>query len=68
MLECIYKYMPTSVPSTVPESLWARAFLAAFKPLALSAAGAFYRLDLSWKVTNVGFPKNYAIFARKKRL
>lgn len=67
MLECIYKYMPTSVPGTVPESLWARAFLAAFKPLALSAAGAFYRLDLSWKVTNVGFPKNYAIFARKKR-
>jgi hypothetical protein len=30
-----------------------------------TAAAVFYRLDLRWKVTHLGFPKNYVIFAGK---
>jgi SAM-dependent methyltransferase len=65
MLECIYKYVPESVPGSSSESLWAKAFLSAFRPIAFAAAGAFYKMDLTWKITHVGFPKNYVIFARK---
>jgi ubiquinone/menaquinone biosynthesis C-methylase UbiE len=65
VLSCMYRHLPRTVPGSSPDSLWARAFLAAFKPLALSAAGAFYRMDLTWKITDRGFPKNYAILARK---
>jgi SAM-dependent methyltransferase len=66
MLECIYRYAPLTVPDEKhPYSAWAKAFLSAFRPLALMAAGAFYRMDLSWKITNTGFPKNYVVFATK---
>ena len=35
------------------------------KTASLFAAAALYRLDLRWKVTDLGFPKNYVIVARK---
>jgi len=65
MLETIYRYAPSSTPGSGEEALWARSFLAVIKPLCLIGAGSFYRLDLTWKITNVGFPKNYVITARK---
>ncbi len=65
MLETIYKYAPTEVAGTSDQSVWAKAFLTGFKPIAFAAAGMFYKLDLTWKVTHVGFPKNYVVRAKK---
>lgn len=65
MMECIYKFSPDTVPTVTDESLWAKAFLGALKPMAFAAAGALYKMDLSWKITSVGFPKNYVVHAMK---
>jgi SAM-dependent methyltransferase len=68
MLETMYRYTPVTVDGTSNDAWWARAFLAGFRPISLAAAGAFYKMDLIWKVTNVGFPKNYVIWAKKPLL
>ncbi len=68
MLQTMYKYVPATVEGTSNDAWWARAFLTGFRPVALAAAGAFYKMDLIWKITNVGFPKNYVIWAKKPSL
>jgi SAM-dependent methyltransferase len=68
MMETIYKSVPGHVSGSSVEAVLATAFLRGFKPITLAAAAAFYRMDLSWKLTNTGFPKNYVIWARKPNL
>ncbi len=65
---CIYKYLPIR-PSKYPIGTVTRylAFpvMLGVKALAFFLAGFFYRMDLSFKFTGKGLPKNYAVVARK---
>jgi SAM-dependent methyltransferase len=67
MLECIAKFAPVTVNGESAEAGWANAFLSAFRFVASAAAAMFYKMDIAWKITNAGFPKNYVVKARKPK-
>lgn len=66
MLQTIHLYMPKRFRGGV-SSMFLTPVLVCTRILALIAAAAFYRLDLRWKVTSAGFPKNYVVVAMKPR-
>jgi SAM-dependent methyltransferase len=67
MLESIAKFAPITVKGASAEAGWANAFLSAFRFVASASAAMFYKMDIAWKITNAGFPKNYVIKARKPK-
>jgi SAM-dependent methyltransferase len=69
-LEGMYRHLPRELPARLQRlPFWKRAavsvFLSGVRALALGLAGVFYRLDLRWKVTGAGYPKNYVLVAKK---
>lgn len=65
MFEVTNLYLPTKFRGSIGIAVLATPFLFGVKMLSLFAAAVLYRLDLRWKVTHCGFPKNYVIVARK---
>ena len=65
MFQTMYYYLPARLRGSPFLSLFATPFLIATRAIALFAAAILYRLDLCWKVTHIGFPKNYVVMARK---
>ena len=65
MLQVMHRYLPAKFQGSTPIAFLATPFLVIAKTLSIFAAALFYRLDLRWKVTHLGFPKNYVIFAGK---
>ena len=65
MFQVMYLYLPATFPGSRGIAVVATPLLFMIKTASLFAAAALYRLDLRWKVTDLGFPKNYVIVARK---
>ena len=65
MLQVMHLYLPAKFQGAPPLAFLTTPFLVLVKAVSLFAAAVFYRLDLRWKVTHCGFPKNYVIFAKK---
>jgi SAM-dependent methyltransferase len=65
MLQTILMYMPWRYRGPWLLSFTITPLLLATKVFALFCAAALYRLDLKWKITNIGFPKNYVVIAAK---
>jgi SAM-dependent methyltransferase len=67
--EGMHRHLPRTVPSDLGR--WqagrTRLLLGATRGLGLLLAGLFYRLDMEWKYTRTGYPKNYVIIAGKPR-
>lgn len=66
-MECIYKYLPVN-PTKYPSVAhgWVAAPILLFvKYFAFVLAGVFYRLDIRFRYTAAGLPKNYVVFAKK---
>jgi hypothetical protein len=59
------RYMPARFCGSISVAIMATPFLFIVKMVSPLAAAVLYRLDLRWKVTHLGFPKNYVIVARK---
>ena len=66
MLRTIHFYLPNAVAGA-PISWLLAPFLFMIRWSALLGAAIFYRLDMRWKVTGAGFPKNYVVLATKPR-
>ncbi len=64
MLQTIYMYLPNRIPGGAA-SLLVTPFLLLTRIAALMGAAIFYRLDLRWKISSAGFPKNYVVIATK---
>lgn len=67
MFQTIFLYMPMLYRGSPLIAILATPFLMATKVFALIAAALFYRLDLTWKITHLGFPKNYVVIATKTK-
>jgi SAM-dependent methyltransferase len=66
MLESMYRYMPWQWDgAAASKNPRLRAFLGFMRPFCLWAAGMFYELDSVHKIDDTGFPKNYAVSAKK---
>jgi SAM-dependent methyltransferase len=65
MFQVMSRYLPARLQGARSIAFLATPFLVIIKTLSLFAAAVFYRLDLYFKVTHLGFPKNYVIFAGK---
>ena len=65
MFQVMYLYLPATFRGSRGIAVVATPLLFMIKTASLFAAAALYRLDLRWKVTDLGFPKNYVIVARK---
>jgi hypothetical protein len=65
LFQVMFRYLPGNFQGALPIAFLATLFLVTIKALSLFAAAVFYRLDLHCKVTHLGFPKNYVIFAAK---
>jgi hypothetical protein len=65
MFQVMSRYLPARLQGARSIAFLATPFLVIIKTLSLFAAAVFYRLDLYFKVTHLGFPKNYVIFAAK---
>jgi SAM-dependent methyltransferase len=65
MFQVMHRYLPAKLHGAPPIAFLAIPFLVIIKTLSLFAAAVFYRLDLRWKVTHLGFPINYVIFVEK---
>ena len=68
MFQVMHRYLPANFRGASLIAILAAPFVLVIKSLSLFAAALFYRLDLRWKVTHLGFPKNYVIFAAKPNL
>lgn len=66
MFQVMFRYLPAKFQGGPAIAFLAAPFIILIKMLSLFAAAAFYRLDLHWKVTHLGFPKNYVVFAEKR--
>jgi SAM-dependent methyltransferase len=67
MLQTIFLYMPMRYRGPLLIAVLVTPFLIATKVFALMAAAVLYRLDLTWKITHLGFPKNYVVTATKPK-
>jgi hypothetical protein len=65
MLQVIYRYLPTKIQAEPPWPYSQFLFLPSSRRISLFAAAVFCRLDLRWKVTDLGFPINYVVLAGK---
>lgn len=65
MFQVVHLYLPIKFRGAPAIAFLASPLLVAIKAASIFAAALFYRLDLRWKVTHIGFPKNYVIFASK---
>lgn len=62
MLQSMYSYLPNRIEGgAIP--LLLTPLLILMRLAALLASAIFYRLDVRWKITNAGFPKNYVVVA-----
>jgi len=64
MLQTIHLYIPNRLQGGA-RSLLVTPFLVLTRIAALMGAAVFYRLDLRWKISSAGFPKNYVVVATK---
>jgi hypothetical protein len=64
MLQTIHRYTSNRVKGSVASLLFTPLLLL-IHTAALIDAAIFYRLDLCWKISGAGFPKNYVVTATK---
>jgi SAM-dependent methyltransferase len=64
MLQTIHYNIPSRIEGGA-SAFFLAPFLLLTRTVALIAAAIFYRLDLRWKISNAGFPKNYVVMATK---